>query len=73
MNVDERPKHEIVSRVLERIAEGRYRGGDEEDGESIVIPDYGPHCWSMRSFLRSNSSKYKNCDMDLRGRMNMRS
>jgi hypothetical protein len=33
MSVIDRPKAEIVSRVLERIAEDRYRAGEEEDGD----------------------------------------
>ena len=42
MSLDERSRTEIVARVLERIAEYRYYADEDEDGELIVIPDYGP-------------------------------
>jgi hypothetical protein len=42
MKVVERPKAEIVARVLERIAEGRYGADIDENGEWITFPDYGP-------------------------------
>ncbi len=42
MSVDERSRTEIVARVLGRIAEYRYYADEDEDGELIVIPDYGP-------------------------------
>jgi hypothetical protein len=42
MKVVERPKAEIVARVLERIAEDRYGADINEDGELIIFPDYGP-------------------------------
>jgi hypothetical protein len=42
MKVVERPKAEIVARVLERIAEGRYGADIDENGEWIIFPDYGP-------------------------------
>lgn len=51
MRLIERPKAEIVARVLERIAEDRYYGGDDEEGESIIIPDYGPTFLQREEYL----------------------
>jgi hypothetical protein len=42
MKVVERPKAELVGRLLERIAQGRYHADDDEHGELIVLPDYEP-------------------------------
>src|SRR5579862_6424211 len=41
MSQVERPKAELVATVLERLADDRYYTDDDEDGELIVIPDYG--------------------------------
>ena len=51
MTVDERPKVEIVARVLECIAEGRYHGDVDENGEIIIFPDYEPTFAERESFL----------------------
>jgi hypothetical protein len=51
MNVDERLRTEIVARVLERIAENRYYADEDEDGELIVIPDYGPTFSEREEYL----------------------
>ena len=41
MSIAERPKAEIVARVLERIAEDRYHADGDENEELIIILDYG--------------------------------
>jgi hypothetical protein len=51
MSIVERPKAEIVARVLERIAEDRYHAGDDEGGELIIIPDYKPTLLESEEYL----------------------
>jgi len=57
MRVVERPKAEIVAKVLERIAEDRYYASADEDGEVIHIPDYGPTFSEVEEYFTEQLSR----------------
>ena len=47
----ERTKAELIAQVLERMAQGRFEVGDDDEGEVITIQNYGATFEQMEDFF----------------------
>jgi len=72
MSVVEQSRAKTVARVFERIAEDRYHSDVDENGEVIIIPDYGPtfpereeYFWEQLDGLKKMRDRSQGRDSDL--------